>query len=816
MSQRLPRDLAQLAGTTVSDHFRVVSHVGSGKRGHVFQAEGPHGVTRALKFIPLAKLGPHWEQEAFKAHLLEGQPNTVRFHQFFYHAGKYGVMVFDFVEGSSLLEWIRRKRLTIGEVERILYNLLFFRQDCLDKRVRHGDLHPGNVILRRASMGAPRGYEVMITDFGIGYTGAALEPKDDLTQIGRMATAMLQSVRREDLDDIARLVYAELCRGPALKTLRESSPLERGDERAAIASAVEELQRVRSRALAPEAGRGVQARFGDYLAGEQLGNRWDEWKDLFVATFPGYADVVSRNITVLTGTRGCGKTMVFRRLSKLLNLQIGPVDRDAADAFTGFYLNMNDVGDAFLFGRRVSLTDDLAARVIQFFHLSLLSEIVRVAVVARDKASESQRSAFDSGNQWLFDVVTRELGADRPYPGPNAVSTAMTALVDQARDEVRRSRRPPRRLASLAENDWLQRLVPGLQSAMPWVGDRPVYFFLDDYSLPRVHELLQTVINSVIFRRSENHFFKVSTESPSTFHRRDYSGKELQDTDDFELTDLGSVTIHQTDRQRQRFLDEVFRRRFARETRFRGRSLVDVLGDFQGSWTALAREIRAGRRAVYHGRKVFVNMWSGDTRAMVRIALSLLEELPSTAPAQSPLSREAQDKVFRRIGGEFLHLLEACSRTKRQGTPRLPRHITSWGKHLVRIAEAFKEVALHELRTRQGGRQGRDEPKQAFRIEIVDRFSLAGLEQELYEDLVRYGVFLRDDRGKSIRGAIIPRLYLRRLLIPYFTLTFSKVDNVAVKASDFKALLVHPEDFATRWKRHRNDFDTGQKELFES
>ena len=363
---------------------------------------------------------------------------------------------------------------------------------------------------------------------------------------------------------------------------------------------------------------------------------------------------------------------------------------------------------------------------------------------------------------------------------------------------------------------------------MPWIGNKPVYFFVDDYSLPRVNGTLQTILNSVIFRRSDSFFFKISTESPSTFHRADYSGKELQDPDDFELTDLGSITIDLSDDDRESFLGEIFERRFTREDRLRGKTLIDVLGEFDKSWAELAREIRkdvdggeskngeSGKgRTLYYGRKVFVNMWSGDTRAMLRIALSLLEQLPGNGELRLPIDKRAQDKVFRRTGGEYLHLLEACTRTRRSDAEELPSHITSWGKHLVKIAEAFKEIALHELKTRGGGRKGRDEPKQAFRIEIVDQFSLDGIQKELYEDLVRYGIFLRDDRGKSVRGAIIPRLYLRRLLIPFCTLTFSKIDNVPMKASDFKEFLLQPEKVAAAWQKDKTRFDIKQKGLFD-
>jgi hypothetical protein len=245
-------------------------------------------------------------------------------------------------------------------------------------------------------------------------------------------------------------------------------------------------------------------------------------------------------------------------------------------------------------------------------------------------------------------------------------------------------------------------------------------------------------------------------------------------------------------------------------------------------WAELARKIRkeeditpsaqkstssTSGGVLYHGRNVFLNMWSGDTRSMVKILQNLLEQLPTKQTPNLPIEPKLQNKIFRNTGGEFLHLLKACMRTGRQGGPDLPPHITSWGEHLVKIAEAFKEIALHDLRTRQGGRKGRDEPKQAFRIEIIDSFSLTGIEKEIYEDLVRYGVFLRDDRGKSIRGAIIPRLYLRRLLIPYCTLTFSKIDNIAMNSSAFKRLLIWPEEFMKSWQKDRVPSVTKQSEF---
>jgi hypothetical protein len=83
----------------------------------------------------------------------------------------------------------------------------------------------------------------------------------------------------------------------------------------------------------------------------------------------------------------------------------------------------------------------------------------------------------------------------------------------------------------------------------------------------------------------------------------------------------------------------------------------------------------------------------------------------------------------------------------------------------------------------------------AFRLEIVDEFRIDALAREIYRDLVRYGIFIRDSRGKSIRGTFVPRLFLRRLLLPYSALALSKRDSVPLTCEEFKTLLLKPDVF---------------------
>ena len=87
-------------------------------------------------------------------------------------------------------------------------------------------------------------------------------------------------------------------------------------------------------------------------------------------------------------------------------------------------------------------------------------------------------------------------------------------------------------------------------------------------------------------------------------------------------------------------------------------------------------------------------------------------------------------------------------------------------------------------------------PKQARRIEITSVES--NLDTELYDyyrGILRYGLFIRDYKGKSVRGKVVPRLYLRGLLIPSFRLSFSKRDSITMNWDEFCKFLKDPKRF---------------------
>ncbi len=117
------------------------------------------------------------------------------------------------------------------------------------------------------------------------------------------------------------------------------------------------------------------------------------------------------------------------------------------------------------------------------------------------------------------------------------------------------------------------------------------------------------------------------------------------------------------------------------------------------------------------------------------------------------------------------------------------------GSKLVEIVAAFGIIAHSYLRYRDSKNEETNPPWQAHRIEPYEPLKLSNEAQKIYDELLRYSVFIEDVRGKSRRGKVVPRLYLRRLLIPHFKLTFSMRDSIELEANEVEELLLLPKEF---------------------
>jgi hypothetical protein len=141
--------------------------------------------------------------------------------------------------------------------------------------------------------------------------------------------------------------------------------------------------------------------------------------------------------------------------------------------------------------------------------------------------------------------------------------------------------------------------------------------------------------------------------------------------------------------------------------------------------------------------------------------------------------------VIREAAGSFLKNLRG-----------IPKH----GTQLVAVVTAFGNVAHSYLKFRDSKNEEAHPPHQATRIEPYEPLALSDEAEKIYDELLRYSVFIEDVRGKSRRGKVVPRLYLRRFLVPHFNLTFSTRDSVEINPSDFEEFLLRPAQFEDHFR----------------
>lgn len=799
--------------TTIGDGYRLEMYIASGRKGVVYKAvKESIGDVLACKIVLEDDLPVGWERELKKVALLRRVPEIVQFHGTGIgtteDGEKFRWLLWDYIDGHNLRDYMVKfpDRIDMGFIEDFLRTMLKVFYAFQDVGISHGDLHSGNIMVANPD---PRDIEatrpsIVVTDFGYGGSSGP-EPKPDYSLIHSIVLRMMNKLDQSQLTARDKIMYAKV--QEFLKKFREVE-CSQGEYVGNLRVLYEEFRQLgphaQMEANEMQKGRPVRAS-GDYLVAEALGTRADEWKTLFVPQFLAARDLLSKNTTVLTGARGCGKTMIFRRLTTYMDEVIGePSGVEGASQFNGFYLNCRDLIEAFPWiPRKKQLSPKAQEQIVHYFHLACSAEIVKTLIV-KDPENKADY-------EWLNRFFVKSFGAKYIIPTRGAsILEHAYRFIDDRKEECRLADLGRRERWPLGSIDYLDRFQQELSSNVLWVNGLPSYMFLDDYTTPYVPSQVQKTLNPVIFKRRSDIFFKISTEAANSFELENLYGKPLELDHDFELIDLATESLHVDDDVKFDLLDKIFRPRIKREPIYREQELglVDILGKTPYSYTDLAYAIRdrsdeGKKKVIYHGHDVFSGMWSSDVRMMIQIFKDMLREASNDIDEINyQIPTEIQDKCYRTAGGEFLrfteHLQDPFVLTK--GLPA-DDPIGSYGTHLRNIAEAFVNVAKYELTEGpKVSNQGRLNPRQSFRIEITDKFELPDDAQRYYVGLVRWHVFMQDWRGKSVRGMFTPRLYLNRVLIPISNLTFSKHDNIHLSIDDFIHLLMNPTIFFEFYK----------------
>jgi len=872
-----------LSGKEVGAYV-LLNFVGKGKIGYVYRAElkGFKGTERAVK-LTFDTLKSGWQNEVKKVMQLQLVDGVVHYHDLgngdITHNNQsrlFQYTIWDYIPpGENLKNYLER----IGEIEpsfllAVIERVLRVLHGCHEKGVpRHGDLHSGNILIGDPSIAnlddsLQKRWPIYVSDFGYGVSGTGKQPKDDYEGLANIINEMVKRINfakttgtDKQILNAIKSDIGKFLKEPSLSERR--SPLEllhlltdikkNAQAKIDVSQKKGSTTTVDLSSMPPNQPRSV----GQFQVSEMIGDNWDWWKELFVPAVPARSKILALDIpTVVTGPRGCGKTMLFRRLSERLIVECGEVAEFSEHTqFTALYVNANDFADAFSnFPEEPTEYD--ARKLVSYANLCVLSDLLGVQSARAGRLGElASDELINLIKNWLVpsDYFTVLEGEDRLERCRTILEQIKWKFVGEDVENIFPG------YDEFSQHRWLPQFIQQARTCCSWMEHRAVFLFIDDFSMPRISASMQRILNRLYFQRSPNFLAKISTEASSTFISEDSSGKNLQDGDDFQLVDMGEESLFLSDEERQTFLFEIFSRRLKLDSRIADEnfSLVDLLGTMPLSKTEFARRLRGTAKSQpvenlpniesdsqrrgptranveYFGANVFADLWSGDTRTMIQLitdVVDLASEMPSSSRRDKhislPVKRNIQDQVFRNRGGEWL---DSHTRNAPTDPIRTTEEIAiiqkeqpefklsgEYGSHLKAVVEAFVSAARALLFSppyimRQGNTQ-REVPRMAFRIEIMDEFRIDGLAKEIYRDLIRYGLFMRDSRGKSVRGTFVPRLYLRRLLLPYCALALSKRDSVLLSCEDFIQLLLYPDNFKKEFAARRTSNDASSDQL---
>lgn len=804
-------------------HVKVIEKIDTGNDGHLFRAHA-EDLQRdlACKVIPRANLlqGPNgedlWRAEVHKADALRN-PAVVHFEDIGEWIDREEgvdcvVLLSELVEGPCLRSFIRKSRgeITVPFILQWLTEMLNLLHEMKQRGVSHGDLHAGNILVEdRSSYNlVPPRFVFRVTDFGVGDSTSDARFKDDYLQLAAVLTELLQAVDYAACSQKDKFFFDQLRHHFLARHLVETDttldPLARQPR-----ELFRRLQEIDAKfddfkQATMQDSDALLSPF-DFLNCEQIGESSTLLRSLYSDRFLGLTEIESRNNVVVTGPRGCGKSMVFRSLSLDQRVRIGEAT-PAEIRYLGVYFRCDDL--YFAFPRYVTPSNSVAFDIpVHFITATLLSKLLdSLERWARQHFLEEFDKAQSTATKSLWEVLGREPPA---VPGTDTLKVVVVYLNKQrvqAAEWHRFANDPKRSVGRCFGPEILQRACEALGKAFSFVRERPVYFLVDDYSSPKVTEALQESLNRVFMQRTAVCFFKLSTESPVSFAKSDIDGKSYVENREFILHNLGLVYLHAEVETKLAFIEDVFRRRLAKTVPgFPAQELEELVGrNPEQNQNELARRIRAKEKPPLWGMETLCALCSGDihyvislVEAMVRLAGGA-EDLAKRT--ESPkIRRDEQKRAIREAAGGFLKNL---------------RGIPKCGEQLVAIVEAFGSVAHSHLQFRDSKNDSETPPKQASRIEPYEPFRLSEEAQQLYRELLRYSVFLEDYRGKSRRGHVVPRLYLRRFLIPHFQLTFSMRDSIELEPADFEEFLLHPQDFEKAHRIKSSDTQDGQLGLW--
>jgi hypothetical protein len=790
----------------IAGRFKVEKALGRGFYGATYLVEsGSLGVNDVLKVVPkpvYALFGKDFAAECrLHKEVAEETEHVVGIRDMFEEVIVFDgeplecfVAVLEYVPGISLAEFISDEEVfQARSVAQIAIDLLRLLQELEAKQQYHNDLHDDNIRIRQLGPASRRADAIdesiraVAIDLGSLSNASRSDPESlrlgDLHEVAKHLLTFSERLLR-DPDNTVDLEYrlAHVIREIGLMLAPDSL---QSSARISLRDCEQWLIEESSSSISPWKPPGKLRRFNDAFNAQTM-HSWfvprllvdpdDEWLSSVSTPMP----------TVISGIRGCGKTMLLRALQfhARASEDEGGVDavkgRLQADNYVGLYVSCNRLLDA-PGGPQEQIVHEPYAR--------LFIAYAREALQAARHLREIDRASIRTDYYRQIGQVVADHVEGAGHLGTSISETSLERalqlqLVSLAKGE---------NVHTLKANPAIAfpQLAEAIRRCSPIWSKAVVLFLLDDVSTRHLNEAsIEQLLSSLLFK-DETCAFKLTTEaqvlelllSPGLIEK-------LQLNRDVLLFDLGGeVNDRLRDKAGRKFITDILTRRANQLESHPDVSPEELLGS--ATLISIATAIATprdpstrDRQGIYHGIRALQAACVGDIGDAISLYELIYRSWDRDGRKGVPVSSRLQSGAYQDYSIRSLYHLNRRDNWLRQIA--------------LSFARASNRLLVHSQRKMAQRGKGR------LRQYATMHVDLEGADPETFErlrELIDAGVFVFDKGPMSPRTKSQDHDPVSQFILTYrklFGLSnymgLSEKDRFELNAADLAAWFASPED----------------------
>jgi serine/threonine protein kinase len=683
-------------------------------------------------------------------------------------------IISEWVDGVPLMEWMKNENLTPANLYYLAYDLLNAVQAFEEVQLWHNDLHEENILVSKISRSQQRSFNreipliAKIVDIGSAKykSGSTVKPITDLNYVGKHIFELKTRISYKfyDLSKEDQLFMRMI---DALCTRLTDEEISRGFNDAD--KALTELESIwkASRFSKPTIDQTLEDPFG-------LINAMDIYspkliKEMFSDKFHYFTRIQSMDnqSIVITGPRGCGKTMILKNMSFETIFSVDQQSEIAIDSIEviGLFLSAR-----IEFANLLIAIRDLKWVKNERYICLYFNVLVTLKIIDLLYSLESQRKEKDTNIQIIIDFINENFNLPK-----NNLFTCRNHLL-----KITKAIKLDEESIDIYETSYnstpifLNELIELLQNNLSSLQNKTFFLLVDDLSLPRIPEKVIKSLVPFLFNPGSKYKVRVSAHSDGLIFFDD-KGEEYKEDRDFIQINLGREYFQMSENYDQCLIafDDVMNKRFSLAGLNTFPGIEKTLGIYEelinfGSYIKEKADQKKLRTLRYKGSHVFIKLCSGDLSYLVNI-LGLM--CVRWDESKYPIGATIQHDIIKNYARTQLRLLR----------DRKTEVVTSLYDVGFNFGMISKAHLLHN-------------GNEHLRIEIeIQNLSEDGW--TAMRELLSFGLFIDGGFSNTSKGNPARRLLFRRIYTPAFPTTVNNRNTINFDGNSFISFVKNPAQY---------------------